>query len=51
MAMSFVDGVPTQSPDQIERSSLALGARRAPVTDNKPTGKSFGQGPGTFGKR
>jgi hypothetical protein len=51
MAMSFADGVPTQRPDQIERSSLALGPRRALVTDNKPTGRSFGQGRGTFGKR
>jgi hypothetical protein len=51
MAMSFADGVSTRRPDQLERSRLASGAKRTAVTDNKPTGKSPGQGRGTFGKR
>jgi hypothetical protein len=49
--MAFADTVPTQRPAQIERSRLASGGKRTAAIDSKPTGKSFGQGRGTFGKR
>jgi hypothetical protein len=51
MAMSFADGAPTQRPDQTDRSRFALRDKRTPVTDDRPAGKSLGQGRRTFGKR
>jgi hypothetical protein len=52
LARSFAGRVSTQRPDQVERSRFALGDKRTPVIDSRPTGKSFGRARGTtLGKR
>jgi hypothetical protein len=51
LARAFADGGSTPQPDRIERSRFAAADKRASMIDNKPMGKSFGQGRGTFGKR
>ena len=51
LAGAFADSGSTQQPDRIERSRFTPADKRASMIDNKPTGKSIGQGRGTFGKR
>jgi hypothetical protein len=51
LAQAFADGGPTRSSDRIESSRFTPADKRSSIADNKPTGKSFGQGRGTFGKR